>query len=511
MQRPGDNSSGLFLSSAYILQEKYMPDIYTILAQEDFSQVVNDLCVDTKEGRNPIEYKEEYDGERRRRKTSVGWREPKHLEVYSDNLTDKNGNPLRLDDKTVDVARIVTNFPRKLVRTDTAMMFGGRMAISADKQDDGFNEFKRVWERVLGMQDILIEFAEKVLSETKAALIFYPTIFQHWSGRVASEVNCKILSLPDNPNLLSEFYPHFHNGSMDGFIHRYQIVDETTMVREQVKIWTREKIVTATQSWTGWEEKVIPNIWGLLPVVYAEIDEPDWDEVSVVMDAREMRLSRLADTNDYFAEPTIVSYGETSLPGKNTVGKEIQYPIVYDDETGKPVHGDAKVLAWDQSINSVEKELDVLGNEQFAGASAVDTSLNNLKGLGNLSGVSRRFMMLDTEIKQKINMRIFRPVLNRCITVVSAGIANVTNIKYKQQLANNWISVTFESIIPKDPVEEAQILSIAGGGKPFNSKETLVSKSPLTPPGDIEGELARMAADDENEAKRNSLIGMTGY
>lgn len=122
-----------------------MPPIYSILENENFGQIVNDLSVDTIEGRNPAEYKEEYDGDRRRRKASVGWREPKRLEVYSDTLLDSKGRPVRLDDKTIDVARIISNFPRKLVRTDTAMMFGGRMNISADVQDDGFNEFKRVW------------------------------------------------------------------------------------------------------------------------------------------------------------------------------------------------------------------------------------------------------------------------------------------------------------------------------------------------------------------------------
>lgn len=137
-----------------------MPPIKTILDQykDDFGQVISKLSVDTIENRDPAEYKREFNGERKRRKQSVGWREPKRLEVYSDILVDSKGNPVRLDDKIVDVARIITNFPKKLVRTDTAMMFGGRMNISADNQDDGFAEFKRVWERVLGMQDVLIEF-----------------------------------------------------------------------------------------------------------------------------------------------------------------------------------------------------------------------------------------------------------------------------------------------------------------------------------------------------------------
>lgn len=61
----------------YILREKYMPGISEILSNDDFSRIVSDLCVDTIEDRDPKEYLEEYNGERRRRKTSVGFREPK--------------------------------------------------------------------------------------------------------------------------------------------------------------------------------------------------------------------------------------------------------------------------------------------------------------------------------------------------------------------------------------------------------------------------------------------------
>ena len=79
-----------------------MPSINDILANEDFGQVVSSLCVDTIEYREPREYYKEYHGERSRRKTSVGWREPKRLAVYSETLKDKNGEPLRLEDKIVD-------------------------------------------------------------------------------------------------------------------------------------------------------------------------------------------------------------------------------------------------------------------------------------------------------------------------------------------------------------------------------------------------------------------------
>ena len=127
----------------------------------------------------------------------------------------------------------------------------------------------------------------------------------------------------------------------------------------------------------------------------------------------------------------------------------------------------------------------------FAGTSAPDLSFESLKGLGNLSGVARRFMMLDAEIKQRVNMRVFRPALNRCITIVQAA----------------RFTVTFDSILPRDPVEDANVLSIASGGRAFNSLATVVSRSPLTPPGDIAGELQRIREDASDDATRTDLVG----
>jgi len=487
-----------------------MPSIYEVLKNENFGQVVNNLCVDTIEGRTPREYLEEFNGERKRRKTSVGWREPKRIAVYSETLKDPiTGDPLRLEDKVEDVARIVTNFPKKLVRNYVAFMFGGRMNISADDQNDGFGEFKRVWERKLKMQSILKQFARKVFSETKSAIVFFPYTSVRWDGAKQVELKAKILSQPIQENVTSDFYPHFDdNDDMDGFIHKFQIrVDG--MTRDRAIIWTREKIITGTQGFGAWEVGEADNIFGLIPVVYGEILQPAWEEVTSPMDAREMRLSRVHDTNDYFGDPILKTYGETDLPSKSTAGKQISFPIKVDPDSGEDYHGDADYLAWQQSIDSITKELDETRNEQFSGASAADLSFDNMKSIGTQSGVSRKFMMLDCTIKNAENMEIFGPVVQRCVSVITAGICNITNIKYRQQLVDNWITVTFESILPKDPLEDAQLLNMAGGGKAFNSRQTIVANSPLTPAGDVEGELERLQEEDDLEAQRNQMTGTT--
>ncbi|MBP7488086.1 MAG: phage portal protein, partial [Parabacteroides sp.] len=107
-----------------------MASIKEILEQDDFGRIVSDLCVDTIEDRHPREYLNEYNGDRKRRKTSVGFREAKKVAVYSDTeieYDEKTGEakPKRLEDKLVPVAKIVTNIPKKIVRTAAAFLFGG--------------------------------------------------------------------------------------------------------------------------------------------------------------------------------------------------------------------------------------------------------------------------------------------------------------------------------------------------------------------------------------------------
>ena len=484
-----------------------MPTIDEILSNDDFGQVIGTLCVDVIENREPREYYNEFHGERRRRKTSVGWREPKRLAVYSETLKDKHGDPLRLEDKIVDVARIVTNFPKREVRTSVAFLFGGEMTVTATDPNEGFLEFKRVWERRLRMGSVLKTFARKVLSESKAALVFYPYASRGLDGKVVTELRVKILSVPRNENTISEFYPHFDdNDDMDAFIHRFQTVRDG-MIRNSCVIWTAGRVISATDGTGGWERRETPNLFGKIPVVYADVFQPEWDEVAGIMDAREMRLSRMADTNDYFSEPILKTYGDSDLPSKETTGKDINFPIKVDEVTGKEYHGDADYLTWTGSQPSVDKELEETRNEQYAGTSTPDLSFDNLKGIGNVSGVARKFMLMDAMIKASDNMEVFGPVVQRCVSVVVAGICNISNIKFKSQLVNNQIDVEFGSILPDDLSETLQNLSIANGGKPVNSQRTVTAQSPFTK--DLEEEMRLLEEEENASVRRNGLIGLT--
>jgi len=486
-----------------------MPTIKEILEQnqDNFDKVVSELSVDTIEDRSSREYLDEYNGKRTRRPDSVGLREPKKANVYSETLKDKNGDPLLIDTKDVPVAKIVTNLPKKIVRTSSAFLFGGKMTLSATDTNDGFNEYKKLFATKLKMQSILKRFARIVLSETKAAIVFFP-VSTIKDGKKVIELKVKILHLPvDSADDESfEFYPHFDDDDdMDAFLYKYK-ANINGANTQCVKIWTADKILSAKKISGVWEATTDNNMFGLIPVVYAEVYAPDWEDEANVLDYLERRLSRLSDTNDYFAEPILKSYGETDLPSKSTVGKEITFPITVDEETGKEVHGDADYLVWQQSIESVKEELSQLRNEIYSGSSTPDLSFDNLKGIGNVSGVARKFMMMDAIIKASENMEIFGPVVQRCVSVVRAGLINIVDIKCKNDLTDNDIEVTFGSILPEDLTEELNNLSLAGGGKPFNSQRTIVSRSPYTKDTDEE---MKAIQEENNASKQQTMIGAT--
>lgn len=487
-----------------------MASIKEILEQDDFGTVVSDLCVDTIENREPREYLEEYNGRRRRRKTSVGLREPKMVSVYSDTETEVNASgevvPKKLEDKPVTVAKIVTNIPKKIVRTAVAFLFGGEMTVTADNTDDtSLEEFKKVFVRKLKMKSVFAKFGRTVLSETKAAIVFYP-VTKNDGTKKTTELKAKILHLPKDENLTYEFYPHFDDDDdMDGFIHKYTSSKDGRSY-ECVKIYTSDTIYTATKETGEWVVIKDRNLFGKIPVVYAEVDQPDWEDIVILMDHYEMRLSRMSDTNDYFGDPMLKTYGVSNLPSKETVGKELNFSMEIDPDTGTAYHGDAEFLSWQQSIDSQKEELLNERHEIFSGVSCPDLSFDNLIGIGESSGVAREFMTIDAKIKAVEQMEIFGPVVQRCVAIVQAGMAKISHIKLANSLEDNLFEVKFGSILPKNLAEELQNLSTANGGQPINSAETITARSPFTQ--NVKEEVEKMKAEKAEDAKNNNPLGM---
>ena len=476
-----------------------MPNINKLIDEKltrgnDFAGLVGLLKIDTDEYRDPQEYLDEYQGRRYRRRSSVDHLEVKSVTVYSEDEVDEKGDPLK-SKKAVHPQKFITNYPKRIVRTAVAFLLGKSMDLSFSETNDATNEFKDVFAKQLKMHSVLKEFASTVFSETKSSIVFYPVPVFKDKKVVQTKLKAKVLSAKNE----DEFYPHFDEyGDMDAFLHIWVSKSGYKTINHK-DIYTADTVYSQINL-EQYTEK--PNLFGKIPVVYADTNQPEWEDAALAIDTLEVRLSRLKATNNYFSEPILKSYGATNLPSQETVGKQIEFNMEVAED-GSLVHGDADYLTWQQSVDSIKLEIEEAKDEIERGTSTPNLSASALKGLGNLSGIARRFMMLDAEIKASENMEVFGPAFMRCVSVVKAGISNVTNISIGKSLEDIDIDLSFESIIPQDMQELIDTLVAANGGQAINSQRTIVSKSPLTV--DPDEEMKAM----EEDKKANNPIGLT--
>ena len=416
----------------------------------------------------------------------------KTVDIYEEDSS--TGETRKTGSKLITTAKIVLPFPKKIVRTRNHFLFGGKMTVSSGMNPENLSLFRDVWEDSLKMQNVLKQLARTCMIETKAAVIFYPqptTV----DGKKVLKLRAKVL---DNDS--GSFFPHFDDyGDMDAFIWLFKVKDAAGKAIDKAKIYTADTIFTYAKTGGSWlpdngdsaSPAVDKHSFGKIPVVYVEQDEPEWESVVTQIDDFENRLSRLADTNDYFAEPLLKIFGDVKkAPGKDEVGKLLQFGMV-DGPDGKPIHGDAEYATWNDSPQSIKLEMETAWDAIFSMTSTPDLSFNNIKGIGNVSGIAMQLMFMDAFVAMEEKLEIFDPALKRCLSVVTAGIGNYTDIKLKSDLETWHIDVSFDDKLPKDVRDMVETLSIASGNKPIMSQKTAASINPLV--SDAENEISNLA------------------
>lgn len=447
----------------------------------DTAKLIKALSVDTQETRETELYIKEYEGERTRRSKSVGNKPNKTVKTFDEDSN--TGKVTQTGEKVVVTAKLVLPFPKKIVRTRVHFLFGGKMVVSAANAQDAIAEFKNQWTSGLKMQNVLKELARTCMIQTKAAVIFYPVQAEE-GGKKIVKLRTQILNKSKG-----EFFPHFDDyGDMDAFLYLYKALTPEAKSVEKARIYTADTIFTYVKDGSSWLPDttdpemtgVFKHQFGKIPVVYVEQKEPEWESITTLMDNFENRFSRLADTNDYFSEPLLKIFGKAAkLPAKEEVGKVLEFDMI-ESADGKTNHGDAEYATWDDSPESIKLDLTTSWDSIFSMTSTPDLSFNNIKGIGNVSGVALKLMFLDAFIARGEKMEIFEPALRRCISVVIAGMENYSKIAIKGDVSIDDIEVSFTDTLPSDIKELVETIYTATGGKQFLSQKTAVSISPLT-------------------------------
>lgn len=371
------------------------------------------------------------------------------------------------ESKTVKAVRIPIKFAKKIVTTATAFEVGKPVTLIGSIENDLSKLFHQIW-KANRIDSKIAELVRLKKSETQSAIQFYVADLKPESilGKIllklgfksqAKEIKSKVLD-----NTKGIMTPYFDGtGNMILFMWEYKAKDSVSGKEvNHVEIWDPVKFYYLNDA-AGGKVAVIsslPHGFDRIPIVYVSQDEPEWFDVKEMIDRLEVSLSKLGASNDYSAYPILQIFGKlTSVLDKDEAGKSLQFDMIQDDE-GKMHHGEAKFLESSQATQSVKLELDTLKAFIYSISHTPDLSFDNVKGLGNVSGVALKLLFLDAVIKATMNEGENRTMIERIVNVILSGITKTTNTTLATEGQSLYFDIAFNSIIPDDVQTASDII-----------------------------------------------------
>lgn len=388
---------------------------------------------------------DEYAGKREQREGQVGKRPNKKT---------KSG-------KTVIPNKVAIPFNLDIVRNAVSFLFGNPVELSAEED---ISEIKTAWNR-LRLDQKFMQICEHAKAYRQGAILF--KIETKGSERWETATVLDPTS--------SELIPVFDDfGAMEAFL--YEIRTEGDDDKETVisYLYTADKLYILEKNEDESEiveKDVVDHKFGRIPIVYIEEEKVEYEDVKPLIDRFENRYSRFCDTNDYHGSPNYKAKGDVdALPDKDdNEGTVWELPVVETDH-GNLVEADVSLLTWDSAPEATKMELE-LGKGMLYDLSATpDLSFDNVKGIGNISGIAMELMFLKSILKAKFSEVIYLVAVKRALNLLQLAMG-------KKEL-NEDITVTFSSILPDHIQEKVEMLSSAVGGKPIMSQETAVGLNP---------------------------------
>lgn len=392
-------------------------------------------------------------------------------ETYTDAITGETKE--RTEPETVKVARLPLPIQKKIVRIAAAFVVGEKIIIESKAMSKGEKDFVsliiKIWEDTK-LDYKSMKLAELQMSETQCAEIWYDEVDEtYWRGTV----NEKSIRKP-GMIILSESEGYKLYPIKDEFKRMIGFAREYTVTREGkevtlISVITDDKFIDITKTDSGYTKLERPNTLGFIPVVYYEQPLPEYQDVQPLINRKETKVSRLADTNDYFAAPAMVSEGDVeNLPAKGEVGKLFQI-------NGG---GSLKYLTYDSAPENSKLEFDIVDKEIHSGTHTPAIDFDSMKGVvADLSGYAIRLLFMDPQMKAKYNQQSFGEFIQRRLNILKKMII-AYNPTLFESMAGLSISPKFKDFMPVNETEYNKLLWEAHENGMISQK-TMIERSTL--------------------------------
>ena len=294
--------------------------------------------------------------------------------------------------------------------------------------DDAFAEYMKMLKDT--RFDSVIRKAKRIAgSETECAILF-----RNYQQNNEPKLQLVVLSRSEGYTLRPLFDQY---GNMLAFGYGYYLKDGNNTI-EHFDVQTPDFIYKATKSRVGWEVEKEVNPTGKINVVY--IQQPKaWDGVQGLIEREEDIMSKVADTNNYFADPMAAATADVidSLPESNKPGKLIQL----SDQ-----HSRFEYINPPTASESQQAEISNLEKSILFDSFTPDLSFEALKGMGSISGEAISRAMTIGFIKRDNLLEVYGAAVDRMKNLYLASMANVTHIRLASKLKE--INITYEFAQP---------------------------------------------------------------
>ncbi len=268
----------------------------------------------------------------------------------------------------------------------------------------------------------------------------------------------------------------------------------------------------------GEEEKIMI---GKLPLAYEFRNEPIWEDQTSNNDEIELSLSRESEILRDNSAPLVKVSGQmknASSSKPDSKGSTLSERALQaeNDELRKEMSssdgrrfvitengGDVQYVTWAQSIEAMKYYISELKKNSDEIVQLPSLSLDNVKGLGALSGEARQTLVIDGHLKvgeEKGDAIMF---FEREFSVICAYMA-ILNPDYKERLQELKCEHVITPFTFKDEDSNIERWSRACGDKALLTRKTAIAKSGLVEDAEQE---CKAIEEEERESAKMTAIG----
>jgi SPP1 family phage portal protein len=416
-------------------------------------------------------------------------------QTYPDKEIKGNDGTLKRIEK---INRIALPFQKLIVKRVASFLFGNPLKILSSNDESKLPESVRKILKGNKTKSLDRKIARILFAATEVAEYWYPVEMKEEKDLYGFSSKYKMRVAIFNPLKGDQLFPFFdETGDMVAFSRQYS-VDENGKTQTFFETWTYAKYYKWKQSGSTWEELTDQNgidlAIGKIPVVYAMQEETEWTDVQWSITRLEKLLSKFGNTNDYHGSPKIAVKGK--VLGFSPKGEDGAILEMEGD-------GDAKYLSWDHAPESVKMEIDTHLAMIYTFCRIANTSFDNLKGIGPLSGIALRLMFSDTDALMTDKMEIFDEYMERRLNILKAYAGKMSK-DLEKEIDAVEMSVERVPLIINDEAETVSNLATAVACG-FMSKQTAVTKNPMVDDSEKELELLEEEAEAEREMENEAI------